>query len=557
MAKDYGNSLRVASRVRIETLPKVFRNTIGRGDRFDFLIFSLAATSRLEASMPGFTRLANLTLLNSNGKPIRRFQSSGRQQNLDLVLEAGNYFIRVAATPRLRRIAKKYALRMIATPQEPSHGEIVPPPPENISWSISPPGSNQIPEGFFVPAAEVAASGSLPSQGSDTQVLLLSDILLDSAIFSQVIDSDGKDSGEDSSNLPFIEISLSGSRRLFRVDIEKIGDNVDEVFQVRDYKITLFISSDGKGSSSSGKIRLPDAVFSNDNNLKSTDITRAVLDGTAFAGSAASEWLYGSGANDTISGNDGDDYLIGGDGDDVLDGGNGDNYLNGGSGNDRLNNSSAESSNIMRGGTGNDYYIVRNSDNDIYEQPGGGTDIVEANVSFSLDNSDDSGSERYVETLTLAEAGGAINGGGSDERNTLIGNSSDNILDGVGGDDVIEGRGGNDLIIGSSGNDTLVGGEGFDVFAFNDPADGIDVIRDFQLGVDLIRIYYNLNFSSGFIGPTGFEQIIYDETTGNLLFGVSLEQSTIFAQLETRPTFSQLSAVPFLFLSSEPATFDF
>ena len=72
------------------------------------------------------------------------------------------------------------------------------------------------------------------------------------------------------------------------------------------------------------------------------------------AGSNVDYWIYGNGGNDTLNGSGGNDIL------------------DGGTGNDS-----------MSGGLGNDTYVV-DSTGDIVNEFGGGTDLVQSSVSFSL-----------------------------------------------------------------------------------------------------------------------------------------------------------------------------
>jgi hypothetical protein len=550
MAKDYGNNLRTAKPTKVRQTPTVLSNLIGGADKFDLIRFNLTTLSILNARAAGLVGRANLTLLDSQGNIIGRFRRSGRNHSFNQSIGPGIYYVQIASTRR--KGSAKYTLNLVAIPSSP--------PREDITWAIRPPGSNQVPENIFVPGSDVSVSGVRPSDSNNTQVLYLSQ-LVNSETLTQIVDSDGSENGDDWSDLPFIEFSLAGSRRLSRVEVEKVDTNLTGSPEIKDYKITLFISNDGKGKSSTGVVRLPDAELANGReDLRSTSVTRVLLDGAPFTGSELSEWIYGSDAADVINSGNGDDYIYGGDGNDTLAGGNGADYLNGGNGNDRLDGGSPSEffSNELRGGTGDDYYIVRDVSDLIYEQASGGIDTVEAYVSFSLNASDDvAGSDRYVETLLLAEAGGAINGRGSQDNNTVFGNNSNNTLAGADGNDYLEGRGGNDLLIGNDGRDVLVGGNGFDVFAFNSPDEGIDIIKDFQLGVDSIRLYRNFQLGSGFVGSTGSEQIFYSETTGNLSFGISSQQSTVFAQLENKPSFNQLVAVLPIQFSSEIASFSF
>ncbi|WP_298914285.1 CHRD domain-containing protein [uncultured Roseobacter sp.] len=94
----------------------------------------------------------------------------------------------------------------------------------------------------------------------------------------------------------------------------------------------------------------------------------------------------------------------------------------------------------------------------------GGTGVIGLDV---IDN--------VIETDVLSSIENVI---GSDDADVIIGSDLDNVLNGGDGDDLISGEGGNDL---------LTGGAGADTFNFA-PGDGNDVVTDFQLGVDQIRL---------------------------------------------------------------------
>ncbi|KUE79955.1 hypothetical protein ATO46_17385 [Aeromonas schubertii] len=83
---------------------------------------------------------------------------------------------------------------------------------------------------------------------------------------------------------------------------------------------------------------------------------------------------------------------------------------------------------------------------------------------------------------------------GSAHHDTITGNSLDNILFGGDGNDILSGMGGVDKLIGGTGNDTLIGGLGADILVGDSGSDtfkwgsgdasaGVDVIKDFQVGV--------------------------------------------------------------------------
>ena len=72
------------------------------------------------------------------------------------------------------------------------------------------------------------------------------------------------------------------------------------------------------------------------------------------------------------------------------------------------------------------------------------------------------------------------------------GGSENDLLYGNRGNDSMMGNTGNDTLNGGSGNDTMQGNAGNDVFVFN-AGSGIDVIEDFEAGVDVIQVSANLN----------------------------------------------------------------
>jgi serralysin len=101
---------------------------------------------------------------------------------------------------------------------------------------------------------------------------------------------------------------------------------------------------------------------------------------------------------------------------------------------------------FMAGGRGDDAYYVDNASDVVYEKPGEGGDTVVTTVNYQLF----AGSE--VEALVLLDAGGAINGVGSDTANLIQGNNFDNVIVGRGGNDLLSGRGGADRFIFGTGD---------------------------------------------------------------------------------------------------------
>jgi Ca2+-binding RTX toxin-like protein len=118
---------------------------------------------------------------------------------------------------------------------------------------------------------------------------------------------------------------------------------------------------------------------------------------------------------------------IGNTGNNTITGNIGINLLDGGTGAD-----------TMIGGAGDDTYVIDNTGDVVTEIDGGGTDTVEASVTYTL--------AANVEKLTLTGSV-EINGTGNADNNTLIGNIGINRLDGGAGADTMEGGRGNDTYV--------------------------------------------------------------------------------------------------------------
>jgi Ca2+-binding RTX toxin-like protein len=121
------------------------------------------------------------------------------------------------------------------------------------------------------------------------------------------------------------------------------------------------------------------------------------------------------------------------------------NALTGNSGANRLDGGSG--ADTMTGGAGNDTYVVDNSGDVVVEAASGGTDTVEASITYTL------GAE--VENLTLTGSS-AINATGNTLNNVLTGNAAANVLTGGAGNDTLNGGAGIDTLVGGAGNDIYV-----------------------------------------------------------------------------------------------------
>jgi Ca2+-binding RTX toxin-like protein len=169
---------------------------------------------------------------------------------------------------------------------------------------------------------------------------------------------------------------------------------------------------------------------------------------------------------DLIDGTAGDDAIAGLAGDDRIDGGAGADLLDGGPGNDVLIGGADLAEDGMWGETGDDVYYAGAGDA-VYERAGEGNDRVAASGSFTLA----AGSEvERIEAITLS-ATDAMDLGGNELANVIVGNNGVNFLRGEAGNDQLIALGGDDYLIGGAGIDVMYGGLGNDTYYVDDAGD--------------------------------------------------------------------------------------
>lgn len=282
--------------------------------------------------------------------------------------------------------------------------------------------------------------------------------------------------------------------------------------------------------------------------LEGLDPESAVETSTAVGfenviGTASGDQIIGNDADNVISGGNGDDRILGGNGDDTLIGNKGSDTVEGGAGDDTIVWNNGDGSDVFDGGADDDRVQV-NFDTDLVNTDlqnkdvatfattadgvqfarvevndqsvnglfqldirntetletnfGGGDDtaVLEGNVLNAITLDLDGGAG--VDTLDLGAVSGPVsvdlatgvieidNGPGPDghviDFENITGTDSNDVLNGNDADNVIRG---------GSGDDTMRGGDGADTFVFFEEDAGVDVILDFEFGIDQLAFVTN------------------------------------------------------------------
>ncbi|MDP4575595.1 M10 family metallopeptidase C-terminal domain-containing protein [Qipengyuania sp. G39] len=205
------------------------------------------------------------------------------------------------------------------------------------------------------------------------------------------------------------------------------------------------------------------------------------IDLSNFEINGAGGTLYGSDGNDDLDGGSGNDRIFGSAGADTLDGRLGNDSLYGGRGTDALIGGRGDD--LLDGGTGTDTAIYLDAARGVRVDLGLGAvqqDTFGAGRDTLVDIENLTGS-RFADRLTGSEDANTIYGdsghdvidgrGGADR---LFGDVGNDVLDGGAGDDSLSGGDGDDMLIGGAGHDTVTGASGDDQLIGND---GEDLLR--------------------------------------------------------------------------------
>lgn len=226
-----------------------------------------------------------------------------------------------------------------------------------------------------------------------------------------------------------------------------IGGKGHDTYVV-DSTTDIIIEDDPKG----GTDTVESSVDYDLSNHAEQELENLVLTGSATQGT-------GNGLKNTLTGNDQA------------------NILDGGAGADK-----------MIGGDGDDTYVVDDKGDRVTEKAGGGTDTVQASLSYTLASN--------IENLEL------------------LGGTADDNFDGTGNSDAnkITGNDGNNRLDGKGGADTLIGGLGDDTYVVDDASDAITENAD--EGTDTVEssVTYGLGANLENLTLTGRDDI---DGTGN------------------------------------------
>ena len=113
VSKEVGGSLSNAQLLPITAAPRIWKDSVGGGDRADMYRFDLTGNNTFSLNLKGLKANADVALLNSSGKVVQTSQHFGRKDEaIGATLEAGTYYVKVIGRGR----DTDYRLDMAAVP---------------------------------------------------------------------------------------------------------------------------------------------------------------------------------------------------------------------------------------------------------------------------------------------------------------------------------------------------------------------------------------------------------------------------------------------------------
>ncbi|MDZ8226030.1 MULTISPECIES: calcium-binding protein [unclassified Nostoc] len=219
-----------------------------------------------------------------------------------------------------------------------------------------------------------------------------------------------------------------------------------------------------------------------------------------------------------------------------------DNTIDGGDGSDKSSPIVFSSNNsIINGENGNNVWSQLSIiDNTLDASQSSGVSITADLEAQTVFFNDVTVSE--TQTINVVNIANVI---GTNEADSIKGDSQNNQLTGLAGDDLIDGRSGNDVIDGGLGNDTLIGGAGDDTFigsSGNDSingGDGLDTVDYSKLGQAITLSGVGTIIKTGGFGTDQVfqvETVIADPTVANNTIDASQSLAGVSAtvNLETQ-----------------------
>ena len=207
------------------------------------------------------------------------------------------------------------------------------------------------------------------------------------------------------------------------------------------------------------------------------NIERFIIDG----GTGDDKFTGGAG-HDGLRGGAGNDVLIGGAGDDILGGEAGNDWLDGGDGVDKIELRWSSVASII--------FTAHDSTS------------LDAQGWYTVTIGGETDKYRHIEDFYISSGSGddVLTGGAGDDslhgqagNDRLLGLVGDDWLYGGAGNDVLIGGTGDDVLAGEAGDDTLTGGAGVDTFVLDYTNTGVDIIEDFDISTDKLKISESLS----------------------------------------------------------------